>query len=312
MTLADHLAGQLRKSLGVCRKQRRVCLKSDSPDAVHDMRVSCRRVLEPLRVFEQVLRPRPIEPLRDALRAWMRLSGAVRDLDIAADLVSRSQIQGSEDVLAALLRRRDQQAAKAAAQLQLPIRWPGKDEIRQWLRASKRSSHETLWDLDLSTEENGALALPLLMQRYAMHGDLLQSPDAARETFHRFRLRTKRVRYAVEWFVELFPDTGAPALAATLRDFQQSLGALQDTAAASLLLEKPSLRKHASEDTWRSFHAFLETEAAIAQQRFLKGWASFSQDASLARWQAIFPLPEGTDTSLAKSEPSLLAASRAS
>ncbi len=296
MTLADHLVRRLQIALNVCRKQQQLCLESDTPDAVHDMRVSCRRVLEPLRVFEQVLHPQPIEPLRTALRHWMRLSGQVRDLDIAAELAGRSQQQGMEGLHAALGRKRGQRAEAAALQLRNPTPWPKKKEIRQWLRESKRNAHETLWDLELSSEENAALVLPLLLQRYAIRGDSLVQPGAPREAFHRYRLHTKRVRYAAEWFEDLFVDTGGPALVATLKEFQQSLGALQDTAATSVLIEKRSVRKRLDSATLGSLHDYLDREAESAMQRFLDSWRSFRLGASLTRWQDTFPLhPSQTD-----------------
>lgn len=292
MTLAGHLLHQLQRSLKTCRKERERCLQADSADAVHDLRVACRRVLETLRVFEAVLRREQVAPLRDALRAWMRLSGEVRDLDIAIGLVQRSGIDGADALLRLLEARRDARAQRAAAQLALPLPWPRKRDLVRWLRPVKRGAPEALWDLELSPEANAALALPLLLERFTLRGDLLLAPGVPREAFHRFRLRTKRVRYATEWFADLFAETGAPALLATLKQFQQALGEVQDCAATAGLCERPALRKVLSVVEQRELHDFLDAEARAAKGRFLEDWGRFRASMSTAgAWRQTFPLP---------------------
>lgn len=198
MTLALHLEQQLHRAIKRSAAQQQACLQHCSPDAVHDMRVSCRRILEPLRVFQEVLRPAPIQPLRDALRAWMHLSGKVRDLDIALHLLRESSVAGLDPLLDALEARRRQQARKAHRTLIHPVPWPRKRELHGWLRPTSGSATEGLWDLQLPAATNGALVLPMLLQRYLLRGNALLATDAKCEDFHRFRLRTKRVRYATE------------------------------------------------------------------------------------------------------------------
>ncbi len=278
MTLARYLEHQLHRAIKRCEAQQQICRKQDTPDAVHDLRVCCRRVLEPLRVFEEQLRPEPMRPTTDALRDWMRLSSAVRDLDIGVDLVRRSGLSDLDGPVAVLSEKREQRARKARRKLAAPIPWPGKDDIRGWLRSTKRSTKEGLWDMELSAEQNAALALPMLLERYALRGDSLLARNAPREEFHRFRLRTKRVRYAAEWFVDLFPDRPIAELAAHLHQLQQCLGELQDSAATLVLVEHAGVRKRMNSENSEKLRVFLDVQAEIALQRFAKEWMAFREE----------------------------------
>ncbi|MCU0226447.1 MAG: CHAD domain-containing protein [Bryobacterales bacterium] len=289
MTLALHLETQLYRAMKRCAKQQQVCLQYDSPDAVHEMRVSCRRILEPLRVFDEVLRRAPIQPVRDTLRAWMRLSGRVRDLDIAIHLASESGVAGLHPLLASMEEQRRKLAEKAHRTMAEPIPWPRKRDLRGWVRSSKSSNKEGLWDLDLAASSNGVLVLPMLLQRYRLRGNALLSTAAAREDFHRFRLRTKRLRYATEWFAVLLPKCEPVRLLDQLKGFQQCLGDLQDTEVALALLSRAHKGESTDDTSARAVSAFLNARADEAVARFHTQWVGFAATTEFPALDASRP-----------------------
>jgi CHAD domain-containing protein len=69
--LADALAADFRSATTRLDKK-----------AIHQMRVSIRRFTQSIDVFEQYLPPGAVKKVRKPLRKVMRLSSAVRDLDI--------------------------------------------------------------------------------------------------------------------------------------------------------------------------------------------------------------------------------------
>jgi CHAD domain-containing protein len=60
------------------------------PDSLHDLRVAIRRFQQFLRVFQQFLPPGKARKIRRELRQIMKLSGEVRNRDIASALIKQS------------------------------------------------------------------------------------------------------------------------------------------------------------------------------------------------------------------------------
>lgn len=292
MNLQCQLESEFWTTLRRCRKERKRCLAEDSADAIHDLRVATRRFLESAGVFTQVIRPSALRSLHPTLRAWMKLSSKVRDLDIAIDLIEACACTDNSRLAEALALRRVKRARAAARQLQKPISWPREQELKRWWRAPRRASAEGLWDLHLSSTENGALVLPLLLYRYRMYGDLLVSLSSSDEEFHLFRLRTKRLRYTMEWFLPLFANPQAAALVATIKGFQQSLGRFQDCIATTEMLGGRSLSSLMDPESEQRLRAFLQTEGQSAKEQFLSGWEEFRAVSDPHSCSACFPLPD--------------------
>jgi CHAD domain-containing protein len=77
-----------------------------------------------------------------------------------------------------------------------------------------------------SVVSNSSRVLPRLVHRYFDRGRRLVKEKPSDRRLHRFRIRTKRIRYTLELYLDLIP-----AIADSLPDFQQiqqALGDLQD------------------------------------------------------------------------------------
>jgi CHAD domain-containing protein len=95
MTIRAFAVQQIAQRLGRVAFESRRVRKSPGDDAVHDLRVSIRRFSQAVRVFSRLLPEAPARKIRKRLRAIMKLAGEVRNLDIAAELITASRLEGS-------------------------------------------------------------------------------------------------------------------------------------------------------------------------------------------------------------------------
>ena len=103
--------------------------RTGDADAIHDLRVSIRRLKRCLRVFAQFYPPRSWKPVRRRLSELMDACGSVRDRDIAIGLLQQAGVPPASP----LLRQLDVERRAAVQQLQLELRrWKERAFSRQW------------------------------------------------------------------------------------------------------------------------------------------------------------------------------------
>ena len=78
-----------------------------------------------------------------------------------------------------------------------------------------------------SVQANCRRVLPRLLRRYFREGRRLLRRNPDFSELHRFRIRTKRVRYVLELYAEVYPRPLRGALA-EFRAIQSALGKIQD------------------------------------------------------------------------------------
>jgi len=216
--------------------------KGEDAESVHDMRVAIRRVRTALRLFEDMV-PGWADGLRNELRWIAQTLGRLRDLDVQRGwLVASSEDVPAEDraVLHVLddvfvARRIDAQNALVDA-LDSTRFERRRTELATLARGPGLASVEAQRPI-------GEVASPLVVRRYrAMQtaGRKL-GPHSPTAKLHAFRIRTKRVRYAIEFVAPLY---GKPAFSLTkqLTRLQDLLGDLHDAELAA-----HRLREYAAE-----------------------------------------------------------------
>lgn len=236
---AELLAFVLRKHTDrFCRHERRVRLDLN-PEAVHDLRVACRRLRAALQFLGPLAGPLPVRPMTERLARLARRLGAVRDLDVHNNALeartarlppaSRQSLQGCVE---RLRRQREQAHARLLAVLETPR-----------FAACCR-------DLDTLAERLAALPAPRqaasnarraaqpmvrrLLRRVRRLGDVLRA-DTPDSDLHRLRIRAKKLRYACE-FLKDIGDPALAAFAARTARLQDALGRHQDLVVESALL----------------------------------------------------------------------------
>lgn len=206
------------------------------PEGVHQMRITIRRLRGALRVFRPLLSTRDARHFNGEFRWLARALGAVRDADVYREnfLTYLSKLDES-DVRALESYEAHLQGVQQAARERL-LEVLESDRYRQLLAdferfvtagpsIGRRRRFGTL-TIDYGAGIYVAAALDEMRER----GRRIKrrSPEAK---LHRLRIRAKRVRYLMEFFVEFYADKLKEPLKACKR-LQNVLGEHQDAAVA--------------------------------------------------------------------------------
>ena len=108
--------------------------ESADDEAVHDLRVSIRRLSRGLRAFAQFFPGKSWKQARRELSDLMDCAAGVRDRDIAIELLEKAGLEPKAGVIAIIAKER----TAAAKALQQALRdWRERDAPRQWRGALK-------------------------------------------------------------------------------------------------------------------------------------------------------------------------------
>lgn len=91
--------------------------KRADEEAIHDLRVSVRRLEQCLDLFEDLLPHRAAKKAHKRMRKVMQRAAEVRNRDIALTLLKESGVAGAKDVASSLAKERKQAASELTAQL---------------------------------------------------------------------------------------------------------------------------------------------------------------------------------------------------
>jgi CHAD domain-containing protein len=225
----------------------------EDPDAIHDLRVSIRRVVQAFKTFGELLDPAPVKHLRRRLHKLMDLCAAVRNCDVGLVLLDQVGITRGASV-SRLKKTRGEAGEKLHRRLRA--------ERRKHHAAPDPRSHpkEGDWKLGQSLEANLGRVLPTLAQEFFDSGTAALSAHASYQKLHRFRLQAKRFRYTLELF-ERFYETEMPPGAEILKELQDRLGAINDCATTIVVLGRDRRAVAAVGQLLRQRKAVLQTYA---------------------------------------------------
>ena len=214
-------------------------VRAGSATAVHDMRVAARHLDVLLRLFTGY-GPRWATASRGSLRTLIKLLGAVRDGDVQlAYLHVALAALGDADraAIEPLRQRVAHQRANARARL---LRWLDSNRMRAWvehwleqLRLGTASSARARQAITAKVARDLIRATARKLRKRA---DAIDETSGA-EAFHEVRIRTKRLRYALDAFGSLYGDAAREYLDALAR-LQQVLGEFHDSAVRTEMFAK--------------------------------------------------------------------------
>lgn len=208
------------------------------PEAIHQVRVACRRLRAGLRVFREVVGTRRSDRWRRSLRRLARGLGRARDLDV--------EIQATVERLAAVsdpqivpgiaywLGRLERQRARLQRRVCRAVKRFNKDrtalQIRGWCRRQRRAIDRTN---PVRISSPRSMVTPFqaefLQQRLAEFrraAESLRNPDD-RDGHHQFRIVTKKLRYSLEALLPALGTLSEVAVEA-LRQLQGFAGDIHD------------------------------------------------------------------------------------
>lgn len=262
-----------------------VGVRRQAPDAVHQMRVACRRLRSDLRTFSPLLAGRWARPLRDELSWLADELGAARDLEVLRARIRRTAVAdplapvepADVDRVDRLLAAREEDALRRAV---AALRTQRYLTLLEALLGAAREPRT-----DDSAEQPSRAALPPLVD--AAWGDLARSADRLTATdpddaWHRARILAKRARYAAE---AVEPALGAPARsrARAAKEVQEVLGEHQDAAIAAT-----TVLALAGTARGRDVRLLAVTCGRLAERE--RGLVRASRAAFPAVWAAVRPV----------------------
>jgi CHAD domain-containing protein len=201
----------------------------EDPEAIHDLRVSIRRVVQACKTFDELLAPAPVKKLRRRLHKVMDLCAAVRNCDVALTLLDQVGI-----TTAASVSRLQKMRGDAAAKLHRSLK---KERHNRHAPPAPRSHpKERDWKMDQSLQANLSRALPGLAEEFFDSGTAALSAHASYRKLHQFRLQAKRFRYTLELFEPFYGSEMATG-AGILKELQDRLGAINDCATSIGILK---------------------------------------------------------------------------
>ncbi len=249
-----------------------------TPVAVHQMRVTTRRLRSVLAILKHVAAFPELTPLSDGLRVTATRLGAARDWDVfLGDTADRIGAAFPDDgrfrALFATARRRRQSAyvelrahLASAAFRELQIGLACASVLRPWER---EPTPDPRLQQDAAPFAAAALAHQVKRVRHAGR-DLAALPLPA---LHELRKDCKRLRYAAEFFLPLFPDKPGRHFVKRLSALQEELGMLNDGATAAGLMAHlgRAERSHAA----GLVEGFVAAGAAASRARVGHAWKRF-------------------------------------
>ena len=231
MTVAQAFAAICARSLRQLADNAQTLRALRRPEALHQTRVAIRRLRTGFKLFEAAARGGDYERLNGELKWLARELDQARDLDVMIADTFRPAADRFHDQkgLAELGKRMHESRGaaydRALQALDSPRYLALILDLAAWLNSGEWHARD-----GLSSSEIGPFAregLDRLRRQIRRRGQGLK--ELSPELRHKLRIRTKRLRYAVEFFGDLYESARArKSFIKTLKSLQDALGCLND------------------------------------------------------------------------------------
>ena len=227
MSVADGFAAIILSCLQHFRWNEAIVARERTPEALHQLRVAMRRLRSAFDLFRPVVRKsRQFRLLSKDLRWASRRLGEARNLDVFLMLLERRSMADEQ-----VKRQREESYDRVVAMLGSPRFLRMMLNLVRWLFIGKWRDRST------SQLPLGRFAARRLEKDWARLADERSLSRMREKQWHRFRLRTKKFRYALEFLRSINPGAKheAKPFHAALEALQDELGQLNDMAIAKKL-----------------------------------------------------------------------------
>src|SRR5215210_6366014 len=239
-TVGEVAFAVLRRQFAEMRSHEAGTRLGEDPEELHDMRVPTRRMRAAIKVFGDVL-PERARWFGEELRWVAQALGEVRDLDVHIEHFEswkREADGGSSRSLDKIIRITERRRAEARTDM-LAVLDSERYELLEssfarMLRRGPGNESPQTDGHDPAGEPVMAAAPALISRRYRKWRKAAKRLDAASspEAFHDVRKKGKRLRYALEFFSEVYGEP-VQRLVEPLKALQDDLGDHQDAVVAA-------------------------------------------------------------------------------
>ncbi|HUG20415.1 MAG TPA: CHAD domain-containing protein [Planctomycetaceae bacterium] len=196
---------------------------------VHQLRVWTRRALAALDLFTELLPKAEEKWFRKTLHKIRRAAGKARDLDVLIDNRRNDKGKGAHDFLADLQKRRKRAQKPIVSVFHKVSR---KDRFARQLKSLRKKTSQTTHDLfgPWARDKLNRISKPFFKTATFDTHNLSK--------LHRFRIRGKELRYAMELLAPAFLNSFRKKLYPVVAELQSRIGAIHDRAVAVARFEK--------------------------------------------------------------------------
>lgn len=246
-------------------------LASDDIEHVHDLRVAVRRAEAACDLYREFLPRRRLRKLRRMLKKLRRAAGAARDDDV---LLARLTAEPNRMQLAEIVRRARRHRRDAQRPIeQLYDRLFRRPRFRKRTnRLIKRMGPSRIAEAPFAFGPWAASRMRSFLEDFleASERDLSQ-----RSLLHQFRVRGKRLRYAVELLASAYPADRRQELYQRLSEIQDQLGEINDnyTGIAAVQAMQSQRDAPAVRERIAVWLAGQEDRAKERHKAFVREWA---------------------------------------
>lgn len=202
---------------------------SGDVEAVHDMRVACRRMNSALRLFRAYLPPKRGKKLRGMMEELRDLLGAARNLDVLLQDLNEFLASATDQDKAQLDKVAAGWRAERAADQNKLVQLLDSDAYQKWEKRMDAFTEEG--DGDDSPQVSHVVPALVWKQYGAVREAGAHLGEASLEELHALRIDIKRLRYTLEFFADVFGEKPG-ALIESLVALQDRLGTIQDAVVA--------------------------------------------------------------------------------
>jgi inorganic triphosphatase YgiF len=242
-TAGGALKAILRACLGHLMQNEPATVERQDVEGLHQMRVALRRLRTVFAVFDKPAAHPPLAPLKEEAEWLSRCLGEARDLDVFKDEIMAPVAKAFPDDQAFGLLAEAAEKARALAWTEVLTAVNSARYTAFVLDLAAIIEHEDLAETDAETRAPLALpardfaagAIEALFDKCKKLGRKL--PDLEWTECHRLRRRLKRLRYAAEFFLSLYPPEETGPYIKRLARLQNTFGALNDAATAQRIVD---------------------------------------------------------------------------
>jgi CHAD domain-containing protein len=265
-------------------------LRAEGPGSIHKLRIAARRLRSALKTYGPLLTDD--RSVGEELRWLGQVLSPARDTQVMRERLGLLVASEPAELVMGPVARRIDDELSAAFQA-------GRDQALEAVSTERYfrlldALDELVADPPLSEAAQAPArdVVPDLLQRDAKRlrravreVARADSPHDHDLALHEARKKAKRLRYAAESAVPVFPDR-AQRLRDRAKAVQEALGEHQDTVVARQQLREYAARTHLTGEngfTFGRLHALEQVRADDAERRFEEAWDSFPSK-KLSRW----------------------------
>ncbi|MGO4102523.1 CHAD domain-containing protein [Leifsonia sp. YAF41] len=283
---ADVLLGYVHEHVGKLKLQD-PRVREGEPDAVHQMRVACRRLRSTLTTYRSLLDATAVQQLRADLRWLAGVLGSARDIQVIRERLTVQLAAERPEVIVGPIRQRITEQLEADFQEARREGVAALDSVRYVRLVDALDAFMIAPPLVDSAGRPARKIVPgLIREEWHELRTLVRAAEAAPAgshvrdlALHEVRKRAKRLRYAAESALPVYGEA-ARRLANSTQELQSILGDHQDSIVArDLLLRMAATAQLRGESSFSygRLHALEASRAAASETDFRLAWAQFAK-----------------------------------